>query len=70
MDLLKTPIRLVSYLTRISPFSPGSIGSSGFLGMVQPHDDWTFFIISGAFPLFIKVKTQEISSRVFLINKC
>ena len=33
------PNLLVSYLTCISPVSPGAIGASGFLGIVQPQEE-------------------------------
>ena len=39
MVFLIGPTRLVSYLTCISPFSPGAIGASGFLGIVQPQEE-------------------------------
>ena len=33
------PILFVSYLTWISPSSPGRIGFCGFFGIVQPHEE-------------------------------
>ena len=47
----------MSYSTSISPESPGSIGFSGFLGMVQPHEDEILLKISGAVPTFLNLKT-------------
>ena len=35
----KGPTLLVSYSTWIDPESPGSIGFSGFLGIVQPQEE-------------------------------
>ena len=35
--LEKPPVLLVSYFTLISPFSPGKIGFSGFVGTVHPQ---------------------------------
>ena len=37
---------LVSYLTSISPFSPGKIGAVGFLGTVHPQLDLTWVCIT------------------------
>ena len=33
------PVLLVSYSTSIEPDSPGRIGFSGFLGIVQPQEE-------------------------------
>src|SRR5690606_26460359 len=49
--------RLVSYLTSICPTSPGIMGPSGFLGMVQPQVDDTLDIIKGALPVLVNSKT-------------
>ena len=51
------PILLVSYLTFISPLSPGKIGLSGFVGTVHPQLPFTFSIISGLVPTLVKRKT-------------
>ena len=57
MAFLKGPAGLlVSYLTSICPVSPGAIGSSGFLGIVQPQLDFTLLITSGASPVFVNSK--------------
>ena len=48
----------VSYFTSISPFSPGRIGFSGFLGIVQPQVEVTLVIINGAVPVFVNSKTR------------
>jgi len=50
--------RFVSYFTSISPFSPGKIGSVGFLGTVHPQLDFTFDTIKGASPVFLNLKTR------------
>lgn len=54
---LKGITLLVSYLTSISPFSPGKIGCSGFFGIVQPHEALTLVIISGESPVLVNLKT-------------
>ena len=37
----------------------GIIGSSGFVGTVQPHVESTLVIINGALPVFVKIKSRE-----------
>jgi hypothetical protein len=54
----KAPTLLVSYLTFISPEAPGIIGSLVHDGVVHPQEALTLERISGAFPSFLKRKTQ------------
>ena len=63
---LNTPRRFVSYLTCISPFSPGAIGALGFFGIVHPQLDFTPWISIGASPIFsnINVRTPSLPFKI------
>ena len=48
----------MSYFTFIADFFFFPIGSFGYVGTVQPHDDFTFVISKGTFPVFLKINSQ------------
>jgi len=43
--------------TRITPSAPGASGSVGYSGIVQPQVAVALLIISGAFPIFLNLKS-------------
>jgi hypothetical protein len=56
IDLLITPILLVEYFTLMVSLLPGSMGSRGHLGTVQPQLDLTSESTRGSLPVFLKAK--------------
>lgn len=58
MDLLKLPGLMVLYFTLITPSFPGSIGSLGHSGTVQPHEARTLLKINGFLPLLVNLNSQ------------
>ena len=67
IDFLINPTLFVSYFTCIFSDSPGKIGFSGFLGIVHPQVDYTFEIIKGAFPVFLKTNSLTPLSPLFTV---
>ena len=54
---VKGPAREVSYLTIITPFSPGGIESLGNVGTVQPQVLLALLITKALFPLLVNTNS-------------
>jgi len=61
------PTRLVSYFTSIFPLAPGATGWFVQEGTVQPQDEATLVITSGALPVLVNSNTRTPSAPCLML---